>query len=190
LVIWCEAAGMIPQLQRIADPYGIAVYCSGGFDGVTSKRQIGLEFAKLNESITVLHIGDHDPSGIHLFEALAEDIIAFASDADPDPDIEFIRLAITPEQAREHEVPDNGEPKDTDNRRFNFFAVRCATGQDIEYLDCDPTITWQAEGLDPATLADIVRDAIEDRIDQAAYQAVLDEEEELRKSISDKLEGL
>jgi len=37
---WCEASGMVPQLQRIADPFGIGVYSSGGFDSVTAKHQI------------------------------------------------------------------------------------------------------------------------------------------------------
>ena len=32
LALWCEASGMVPQLQRIADPFGIGVYSSGGFD--------------------------------------------------------------------------------------------------------------------------------------------------------------
>jgi len=30
LVIWCEAAGMVPQIKRIADQYGVTVKSSGG----------------------------------------------------------------------------------------------------------------------------------------------------------------
>ena len=40
LALWCEASGMVPQLQRIADPFGIGVYSSGGFDSVTANHQI------------------------------------------------------------------------------------------------------------------------------------------------------
>lgn len=38
LVVWCEAQGMVPQLERVAAPYSIPVYSSGGFDSVTAKH--------------------------------------------------------------------------------------------------------------------------------------------------------
>src|SRR5258705_7464157 len=38
LALWCEASGMVPQLQRIADPFSIGVPSSGGFDSVTAKH--------------------------------------------------------------------------------------------------------------------------------------------------------
>ena len=39
--------------------------------------------------------------------------------------------------------------------------------QEPEFVAIDPPQTWQAEALDPATLADIVRRAIETRVDPA-----------------------
>jgi hypothetical protein len=77
LVVWCEAAGMGPQLARIARPFGIEVCSSGGFDSLTDEhrsRQLWADWA-----VTVLHIGDHDPSGVHVFSSLAEDIEEFAA---------------------------------------------------------------------------------------------------------------
>ena len=76
LALWCEASGMVPQLQRIADPFGIGTYSSGGFDSVTAKHQIARLWA--DEPVTVLHVGDHDPSGVHCFSSLAEDVASFA----------------------------------------------------------------------------------------------------------------
>jgi hypothetical protein len=35
LVVMCEAAGMAPQLARVADPFGIEVLSSGGFSSLT-----------------------------------------------------------------------------------------------------------------------------------------------------------
>ena len=40
LVLWCEAAGMVPQLRRIADPYGIGIYC-GGSTGINQNTARG-----------------------------------------------------------------------------------------------------------------------------------------------------
>jgi hypothetical protein len=164
LVLWCEASGMVPQLRRIADPFGLGVCSSGGFDSLTDKHRIGRKWAR--SAVTVLHIGDHDPSGVHVFSSLAEDIGGFA--ADYGGDIEFVRLAVTPQQAVQYNLP-SAPPKPTDNRRF------------------EGNETWQAEALDPRTLADIVTAAIEQRIDRAIYEAVLEEEEEARQGVLSRL---
>jgi hypothetical protein len=60
LVVYCEAAGMVPQLARVANPFGVSVISSGGFDSLTEKHLFGQD----RYDIEVLHIGDFDPSGI------------------------------------------------------------------------------------------------------------------------------
>jgi hypothetical protein len=164
LALWCEASGMVPQLQRIADPFGIAVRFSGGFDSVTAKHQIARQWT--DAPVTVLHIGDNDPSGVHCFSFVSEDVASFADHYGGD--VQFVRLAVTPEQAAFYELP-TAPPKPTDQRRF------------------DGDETWQAEALDPRDLADIVRGAIEKRIDRAAYERVLEEEGVARFAVLNRL---
>jgi hypothetical protein len=155
---------MVPQLQRIADPFGIGVRSSGEFDSVTAKHQIAQLWT--GAPVTVLHIGDHDPSGVHCFSSLSEDVASFADHYGGD--VQFLRLAVTPEQAAFYELP-AAPPKPTDRR--------CFDGDD----------TWQAEALDPRDLADIVRDAIETRLDRAAYARVLEDEAVARPAVLDRL---
>jgi len=62
LMVLCEAAGMVPQLVRVCDPYSIPVQSSGGFDSVTAKHDLARQVVKDGDTL-VLHIGDHDPSG-------------------------------------------------------------------------------------------------------------------------------
>jgi hypothetical protein len=81
LIVMCEAAGMVPQLARVAEPYGLPVISSGGFESVTEKHRLAEDLtAEDCRPAEVLHIGDHDPSGAHLFLALAEDVQAFADE--------------------------------------------------------------------------------------------------------------
>ena len=87
----------------------------------------------------------------------------------------------------QHDVEDNGEPKHTDDRRFDYFAVRCASGEDPEYVDCNPRITWQVEALPPDLLSQIISEAIATRIDREAFAEIKAEEDKLRKTITDKL---
>lgn len=166
LMVWCEAAGMVPQLQRVAAPYGIPVLSSGGFDSVTSKYEMAVEMAGMGR-VEVLHIGDHDPSGVHIFSSLAEDITAFTYSYGGETD--FFRLAVVPDQIEAFGLP-TAPPKPTDNRSFS--------GE-----------TCQAEAIPPDQLADILRGAIDERLDRDAYQLILRRESEARRTIVQSLKA-
>jgi len=165
IVLWCEAAGMVPQLERVAHEYSVPVASSSGFDSITAKHAQAKEIAGSGFPTTVLHIGDHDPSGVHVFGSLDEDVRAFANAYAGD--CSFTRLAVTPEQVEEHGLP-KAPPKETDNRSFEGM-------------------TTQAEALDPKTLAGIVRAAIEKRQDGETRRAVIASEAGGRKRLRELL---
>jgi hypothetical protein len=167
LVVWCEAPGMVPQLERIADPYGIAVLSSGGFDSLTDKHRLAHEWAAGDQPVSVVHFGDHDPSGVACFVAMAEDIEAFA--AAYSGDVDFTRIAVTAEQARALGLAST-PPKPSDKR--GVFS---------------DTETWQLEALDPADLAAILRRTIEARLDRAVYDQVLRDEAKSRQGVLSRL---
>ena len=113
----------------------------------------------------VLHIGDHDPSGAHLFLALAEDVKAFAVELGGI--VEFSRLAVTPTQIDTLRLV-TAPPKATDRRAFNGA-------------------TCQAEAIPPDVLAEILRDAIETRVDRKALARVLKREKQTRSELRRRL---
>ena len=163
----CEAAGMVPQLARVAETYGLPVISSGGFESVTEKHRLAVDLADDGRPTEVLHIGDHDPSGAHLFLALAEDVRAFGGEIGGE--VEFTRLAVIPEQIAELGL-ETAPPKTTDRRAF--------TGP-----------TCQAEAIPPDVLATILRDAIDDRIDHAALARVLRREKQTQRKLLRRLRG-
>jgi hypothetical protein len=187
---------MVPQLQRIAEPFGIPVYSGGGFDSITEKRRQAMKWSDLDQPITLLHLGDLDPSGVHMFETLARNLIAYGRDEGAE-DIEAERIAILPRQTAGLPA---APPKPTDNRGFDKMLVSVSSddvssddedGEDDvgSYIAIDPTKTWQLEALPPDELARIVRIAIEVRLDREAYDEVLEEEEEVRAKVLARLDG-
>jgi hypothetical protein len=38
--VYCEAAGMMPQLEKVCEPYSIPVYSCSGFDSLSAKTQL------------------------------------------------------------------------------------------------------------------------------------------------------
>jgi hypothetical protein len=160
---------MVPQVQRIAAPYGIAVHSCGKFDSLTHKYQLAEKLGPCS-SAEVLHLGDLDPSGKHLFSSLAEDVRALAQDLDLPGVIRFTRLAVTPEQVTALALP-TALAKETDRRSFEGETVQC-------------------EAIPPDVLARIVASAIEQRIDRAAYAAVLRQERDIRRALLPRLQTL
>lgn len=169
LVVWAEAGGMVPQLARVAAPYGVPVYSSGGFDSVTVKHDLARAFADLGH-VEVLHIGDHDPSGVHVFLSLAEDVQAFVEGVDGDALATFTRLAVTPAQIVTYALP-TAPAKATDPRAFDGETV-------------------QAEALPPDVLATLVTDALEARLDHQQRRAVLAQEARDRRRLVAALQTL
>jgi hypothetical protein len=167
LVVLCEAEGMAPQLERTTNPFGLLVRGGGGFDSTTYRHKFASQLIDDDRPTEVLHVGDHDPSGAHLFLSFAEDVEAFARELGGK--ITFTRLAVTPQQITRYRLP-TAPPKATDNRAF--------TGQ-----------TCQAEALAPDDLAAILRGAIEARIDRRIYESVLRRERAVRRELIRKLEA-
>jgi hypothetical protein len=168
LVVWCEAQGMVPMLERVTLRYGVPVASSGGFDSLTAKHDMAAQFADA-EHTAVLHLGDYDPSGVHMFWSLAEDIAAFARSMGGS--VAFHRLAVTAEQRDLHNLP-TAPPKKTDRRAFA------------------DTSTVQCEALPPDLLLQIVEAGIRERIDLDLYAEVLDAERELQAELLTALEAI
>lgn len=170
LALWCEAGGMVPQLERVARDYSVPVFSSGGFDSVTAKHDKAEQFAAMGR-VLVLHLGDHDPSGVHVFGSLDEDVRAFCRELGGD--VEFRRLAVLPDHVAEYGL-ETSPAKASDRRAFDGETV-------------------QAEALPPDVLAGIVRQAVESEIDLEVYAATLKDEREQRTRLTawaERLESL
>lgn len=144
--VWVEAAGMVPQVARAVERFGVPVYSSGGFDSTTAKYSAARRVIRRVVPTVVLHLGDLDPSGVAVFDSAADDVATMVADLGSPGAVQFERVAVTTEQAVAYDLP--AAPAKVTDRRGNW------TGG-----------TVQAEAFDPATLAAIVEAAVEDVVD-------------------------
>ena len=155
------------------------MHSAGGFNGVTGKHALAASIVGAWRSerrrTIVLHIGDHDPSGEHVFLNLERHVSAFIGDmCEPEGIVSFERIAVTPQQIIEFGLP-TAPAKTTDSRSFSGVGD-------------DPTATVQAEAIDPATLAAIVETAIHRHWDEDTAATVLAQEETDRTALQRWLE--
>ncbi|MDP2859301.1 MAG: hypothetical protein Q8P50_15195 [Bacillota bacterium] len=166
LVLLVEAAGMVPQLRQAANPFSVPVMSSSGFDSLTVKKRLADQvLAELPRPTVFLHVGDLDPSGVCIFDAVRADVEAFVGVAGT---VYFERVALTPEQVRRYGLP-TAPPKPTDKR-----------GESMEE-------TCQAEALPPDVLLGIVREAIEANTDSARFEEDLELEKAEREEVLRRL---
>jgi hypothetical protein len=174
--VYCEAAGMMPQLERVCEPYSIPVYSCSGFDSVSAKYQLKeacwRAFVYQGRQTIVLHLGDYDPSGESIFEdGLVEDVHAFLErdvpHKDPSEVAVFERVALKPEHIERFNLP-TAPPKSSDSRTKNWQGAA----------------TCQLEALPPDALAGLLDATIKTYLNLAVYERDLKAEEEERRRIT------
>src|SRR5215213_9277393 len=174
--VYCEAAGMMPQLHATCEPYSVPVYSCSGFDSLTAKYDLAQAckktFAYEGRKTVILHLGDYDPSGESIFnDGLVEDIHAFlerdVSHKEPHEIAVFERVALKPEHIERFNLP-TAPPKSSDSRAKNWQGVA----------------TCQLEALPPDVLAGLLDATIKTYINLAVYEQDLRAKGEERRRIT------
>jgi hypothetical protein len=177
--VYCEAAGMMPQLAKVCEPYSIPVYSCSGFDSLSGKYALKeacwRAFVYHGRKTVILHLGDYDPSGESIFnDGLVEDIYAFLADdvahKQPQEVAVFERVALKAEQVERFNLPTE-PPKATDSRTKNWQG----------------TASCQLEALPPDVLAALLDATIKTYLNLAVYERDLTAEVEERRRITKAL---
>ncbi len=159
-----EAAGMLPQMQRVADRYSVPVFSAGGFDSLTAKKAQAERICAEGKPTVVLHLGDYDPSGVSIFESLRQDVGAFLVADVPDVPVEFRRVALTGAQVAEMGLL-TAPPKKSDSRSGGWVE------------------TCQLEAIAPDELGALVEKSIVEHLDLEALALRRSETTVFRKAV-------
>ena len=101
----------------------------------------------------ILYLGDHDPSGINMPLVAAPDLTMYAG-----AEVEVVRLSLNLDQVQELNLPPNFA-KETD-KRFSAYVREFGT------QEC-----WELDALEPTMIDQLLREAIEDRVDAKKWRA-------------------
>lgn len=147
--LWSEAGGMVYQLAAAVEEFSIPVYSAGGFASLSATHEIAERALERSVPTVILHVGDFDPSGVSIFEAMMTDAAAFVKADRTIHTLEIIpvRVALTAEQVETYNL-EAAPAKVGDTRSRSWDGGTC-----------------QLEALPPDVLAQIVRFAILERVD-------------------------
>ncbi len=116
--------------------------------------------------IILLHLGDHDPSGIDMSRDIQERNVLFENF-----DMEFHRLALNMDQIENYSPPPN-PTKLTDSRANGYidnFGYEC----------------WELDALEPQVISDLITKNVLKYRNDAAYKRVKAQEEREKALLED-----
>jgi len=163
-----EKEALAGVLERVCNSYDVPLLAARGYPSGTVLREFCVgdvaSALQADQTVHILHCGDHDPSGIDMTRDLEERIHLFTSEFGGA--VQLSRIALTMAQIEEQQPPPN--PAKTTDARF--------AGYQAEYGD----ESWELDALKPQYLDKLVRAHIRRHIDDDLWTERKDEIEELR----------
>ena len=154
--VWIEKDALIGVIEGVCTEYRVPFFACRGNNSESEQYRAGKRFADhLENGLTpiVLYLGDHDPNGIDMTRDNRDRLAMFARQ-----DVEVRRLALNMDQVKRYRLPPNfAKEKDT---RYAAYVHRFGT-----------TECWELDALDPTVIAELIRTAVKDLIDAAAWRA-------------------
>lgn len=187
VIVLTEGAGKVRQFRTVSARYDIPVYSGGGWESVKLKHKLAKEaadeYAKNGRPTLALHCGDFDPDGVAIFEAGVDDVRGFIAGFLPDEDAEEIlqieRLMLTQERAER--LPE----EDRDYIDRSQIKAKDYRGQKWPH-----DYKFELEALQLPERLEILRERIDELVDQDQVSAVKAEADAERKEIVGKIDAL
>ncbi len=141
LEVWVEKDALVGVIERACEPLDIGYLSCRGYVSQSAMWRAAMRFKEQEQlygklCTVLLHLGDHDPSGIDMTRDIQDRLTMFGSD------VEVKRIALDMEQVEEYSPPPN--PAKTTDSRY-------ATYRD-EYGD----ESWELDALDPRVITQLI----------------------------------
>lgn len=157
--IWMEKDALAGVMVDVTAEWDVPLMVTRGYASLSFLMSSAETIRETISPTTIYYFGDYDPSGLDIGRNVEKRLREF-SERD---DLTFERVAVTPEQIDEFNLPTRPTKK-TDTRSKNF------KGESVE-LDAIP----------PDDLRALVRDCIEQHIDHDTHKGLMLVEAEERK---------
>jgi hypothetical protein len=190
--VWIEKDALVGVIAGVCNELDIPYFSCRGY---TSQSEMWAAAQRLRgylsagQDVRILHLGDHDPSGIDMTRDIEERLSLFLAShaywgdisgtptfADGHAPFVWVgtnfavdRIALTMEQIEEHDPPPN-PAKLTDSRAQDYIR---------NYGD----ESWELDALPPDYLANLIRTSVEAYIDSDAYDAAVEREQEYKRTL-------
>jgi len=146
-------------LSPVCTEYDVPLLAAKGYCSVSTLHEFTTQdiipAIEGGQEVVILHLGDHDPSGLDMTRDIKDRVSVFLNGTGES--VQVIRLALNMNQVEELKPPPN--PAKTTDRRFKEYAKRY--GKE----------SWELDALRPDYMAGLVEKEIRKLIDFDQWQA-------------------
>ena len=161
--IWLEKDALAGVILPVTSMYDVPLMVARGYASLSFLHSAAEYINTLDVPSYIYHLGDFDPSGVNAGEKIEDTLREMASDAE----IIFERLAVTPEQIVEWNLPSR-PTKASDTRAAKF----------------DSDISVELDAIEPNQLRALVQEAIERHLPPVQFEILKAVEESEREIIT------
>lgn len=184
--VWVEKEALAGVVERAARKRDVPYFSCRGYVSQSEMKSAG-ERLRYHNQPRIIHLGDHDPSGIDMTRDIEDRLRMFmAGELEPTGDDEFFepesvnlivdRIALNMDQVRTYNPPPN-PAKLSDSRCYGYIKRFGAE-------------SWELDALNPETLENLILSAIDKYIDPEPFEAAQEREAAERDAIQELVSNL
>jgi hypothetical protein len=166
--MWLEKDALAGVIYPITSMCDVPLMVARGYASLSFLHSAAEYINSLEVPVHIYHLGDYDPSGVNAGEKIEQTLREMA----PDSDIVFERIAVTPEQIIEWDLPTR--PTKTSDTRSKGFG----------------DISVELDAIEPNRLRRLVQEVIETHLPRRQFKILKAAEESEREIITRLVEGI
>lgn len=163
--VWVEKDALVDVVGQACKPLDVPYFSCRGYTSQSEMWSAAQRFIrqKNRENRIIIHLGDHDPSGIDMTRDIQERLDLFGAD------VEVKRVALTMSQIQTYNPPPN-PAKITDSR--------CS-----KYIDQYGDESWELDALEPKVITDLIKEQVTMYRDDDLYRKVCEREKSEKEEL-------
>ena len=174
--VWVEKDALTGVIGRTAERLDVPWFSCRGYTsqselwGAARRHQ---RYERDGQQVMVIHLGDHDPSGVDMSRDIADRLDLFQADTT------VWRIALNMPQVQQYNPPPN-PAKLTDSRAEGYIEKHGAS-------------SWELDALDPAVLDQLITDAVESYRDDEQWErdtAAMESEREILTAVASRWDAV
>jgi len=165
--VWIEKEALVGVIEGVCTELQVPYFACRGYTSQSEMWEAAQRLKRHEKSrhdTVIIHLGDHDPSGLDMTRDIQDRLQLFGSTVNVD------RIALTWDQIEQYNPPPN--PAKTTDARYASYQEQY--GDD----------SWELDALEPRILSDLIRTAVQSRIDDELWQEALERQQVGRDQLS------
>ena len=176
--VWIEKDALLGVIEQTCRNLDIDFFSCRGYVSASEMWEASQRLGRYldnGQEVTILHLGDHDPSGIQMTDDIRRRLEEFCeADFGFVPQVE--RIALTMDQVTEFNPPPN--------------PAKLSDSRAADYVERYGYESWELDALPPDTLQGLIEDAVSSVRDVDAYEQAEARQERARAKLREVAETI